>query len=372
MTDKPQINSDEVSIEAYNERLSLLLNQSYPAAYLSVLVGLLLVVILWGEQDHQRLVIWYSCIVLTAAARIFIYLSYRRTPPKEPPVTRREILYRASTLTYFAVWGLGGLWVIQGVSLLDKVIALYFLIGLAGSAISVFSASRFLQLGAILILVLPFVLWFLAMGDVKPVAMAAAGAMFLISAIRSSKVLADAIQMNFTLKHNLLQANAQAEHLARVDELTQLFNRRAFYEHCELQLTQSMRTGNPLSLVLLDLDHFKRINDSYGHSVGDAALVHIAGLLSGTIRSSDICGRVGGEEFAVLLPGTSVAQAEKVAQNLREKLASTPFEFPDGAQPVTASFGVTAVTGDILDMVRDADSALYSAKSAGRNRVVVA
>ena len=247
--------------------------------------------------------------------------------------------------------------------------------GLAGGAISVFSASRFLQIGAILLLILPITLSFFAEGGIKPIAMASAGIVFLLSAMRSSKVLSDAIEQNFSLKHELLQANTDAERLARVDELTQLFNRRAFYEHYEMQWAQAKRSGNDLSLIMLDIDNFKRVNDSFGHDVGDLALQHTANLLRESIRSSDICGRLGGEEFGLLLPNTKLEQAESVAENLRSKLDSTHFEYPGGTAPLTASFGVTDASGGIpnfIDMVKRADSALYSAKAAGRNQVKVA
>ncbi|NQX88460.1 MAG: GGDEF domain-containing protein [Halioglobus sp.] len=372
MSQLPKTDSDDVWLEAYNERLRLLLHQSYPAAYISVLVALLLVAALWQPPFEQTLLVWYSAIVVTALLRLAVFTSFRRKPPFERPVSRREILYRATTLSYFSVWGLGGLWVMQDMPLIEKLIIFYFLMGLAGSAISVFSANRFIQLGAILILLAPVTLWLFAQGGLRWSGMAIAGGLFLLSAIRSSKILSDAIQMNSVLKHSLFKANKKAEYLARVDELTQVYNRRAFDEYFELQRAQAQRLGCPLSLILMDIDHFKRINDKYGHSEGDAALIHAASLLSRATRSSDIFGRIGGEEFALLLPNTTLAQAKQVAENLRELLAATDFAFPDGSSSITASFGVIEVNSEMSDVMRSADGALYRAKATGRNRVIAA
>ena len=254
-------------------------------------------------------------------------------------------------------------------SSVHQVVVLYFLIGLAGTAIALFSANRRLQLATIALLLLPATLHFLSKSDLLSLGVATAAGIFFLSAVRSSKILSRAIKQNLKLKHSLMDANAEKDKLARVDELTGLFNRRAFYEYGELQSAQAGRSGDPLALLILDIDYFKRINDTYGHHIGDEALKHVSALLSASLRKTDVCGRMGGEEFAVLLPRTSLEQAKGVAEFLRERLANTPFHFPDGERPITASFGVTQNDVDINELLQQADLALYQAKSDGRDRV---
>jgi diguanylate cyclase (GGDEF)-like protein len=159
-------------------------------------------------------------------------------------------------------------------------------------------------------------------------------------------------------------------HLSRTDPLTGLRNRRAFLEAIEAELNRTSRSGFPTSLVLLDVDHFKRFNDEFGHPAGDVALQQVASILIDNSRSSDTVARYGGEEFGIVVPATSLEGAEIFAERLRLAVEDGPWK----QRPITASFGVATGRDDggADDLVRAADEALYIAKGAGRNRVAVA
>lgn len=159
-------------------------------------------------------------------------------------------------------------------------------------------------------------------------------------------------------------------HLAHTDPLTGLPNRRALYPAVDALLVATPQ-GTAGSVILLDLDHFKRINDTYGHNVGDDVLMYTAALLRSVLRDSDTVGRWGGEEFLITLPDTDAAGATKVAERVRRLMQNTP-QPPVGQ--VTASLGVaTCEPGDDLRVLTArADAAMYEAKQKGRNRVVVA
>ncbi len=159
---------------------------------------------------------------------------------------------------------------------------------------------------------------------------------------------------------------------ALTDELTDLANRRRFREALRAEVARSQRHGTPLSLLLADLDGFKRVNDEHGHQVGDEVLYAVARLIEDRVRATDIAARLGGDEFAVLLPDTPLTGATAIAENLRAALHDEQTQLQ--LRHVTASFGAAELQagadGDAL--LRDADAALYSAKGSGRDRVVIA
>jgi diguanylate cyclase len=157
------------------------------------------------------------------------------------------------------------------------------------------------------------------------------------------------------------------------DGLTQVCNRRTFDATLEREMSRSRRYGRVLSLVVFDIDHFKRINDVHGHVAGDAVLRQVAGVVAANVRRDDTVARTGGEEFAILLPEIGYQNAAGVAEKLRAAVEATPCRFEDNVFPVTASFGVASFHGEshvgAADLYRFADERLYAAKRSGRNRV---
>lgn len=162
--------------------------------------------------------------------------------------------------------------------------------------------------------------------------------------------------------------------MSLVDPLTTLFNPRYFHARFRQELARCARLGQPISLLLADIDFFKKVNDTYGHQIGDLVLVHIGGRLAEYARESDIVARVGGEEFAVLLPGTDGAGAMALAERMRSLIEESPAVLSDGRRiSFTTSFGVATqvgLTGNAEQLYAAADRALYAAKMQGRNRVV--
>lgn len=173
----------------------------------------------------------------------------------------------------------------------------------------------------------------------------------------------------------LRQQKLEAERMARTDGLTGLLRRRIFIELAEAEIQRCRRYGDPLTLIMFDVDHFKTFNDNHGHACGDATLVHLAELLREQLRESDLPCRWGGEEFVVLLPRTSADVAHHAAERIRCHFEANPVHWEDRSLRVTASFGVAAFDArdlSLSNMVARADMALYRAKRNGRNRVEVA
>ena len=167
----------------------------------------------------------------------------------------------------------------------------------------------------------------------------------------------------------------QVEHMAIQDPLTNCFNRRHFLSQAESEVSRGVRYNRPVSLMMIDIDHFKRINDRYGHPVGDQVLIGLVNLIRNSIRTIDILGRYGGEEFILLLPETDISGAIVVAEKLRRAVERSGIATSQGFIPITISAGVSCVD-HVKDrkystdgLISEADEALYQAKMHGRNRV---
>jgi diguanylate cyclase (GGDEF)-like protein len=174
----------------------------------------------------------------------------------------------------------------------------------------------------------------------------------------------------------LVELRSRTEELSRlvhVDTLTGLFNYRYFVLALEQELERTRRTGQPTALVMLDLDHFKRVNDTWGHESGNKVLRQAANIITQLLRRIDVPCRYGGEEFALILPGTPLPRAVQAANRLREAMESTPVELDGEQVTVTASLGANVyqrgsdLSADLF--VKQTDALLYQAKEEGRNRV---
>lgn len=157
------------------------------------------------------------------------------------------------------------------------------------------------------------------------------------------------------------------------DGLTRTYNKKFFQDRLETEFAYARRHRTMLSLVMFDVDYFKRVNDNYGHLAGDAVLVHLARITQATIRTEDVLARYGGEEFAVICRGIALLNAGVLGERLRARVEQENFDYQGTRLPVTISVGVAALPEANValssELVRDADSALYEAKRSGRNRV---
>jgi diguanylate cyclase (GGDEF)-like protein len=183
-------------------------------------------------------------------------------------------------------------------------------------------------------------------------------------------------------RQQLLENETRLERLATTDPLTGLLNRRQFFTMAAQIYEQSRRYNRPLSLILIDIDHFKQVNDTFGHTAGDRVLQEVARIGRETVRQSDLVARYGGEEFIILLPETASDQACEVAERLRLGIGGAPLSVLEQSLPLTISLGVSLVPvnpapglspdGVIEQAVVRADQALYQSKNAGRNRATLA
>jgi two-component system, cell cycle response regulator len=183
------------------------------------------------------------------------------------------------------------------------------------------------------------------------------------------------LMARLAIGERILKLEERLELMATHDTLTNLLNRRALYAGAMTELNRSIRENSPLSLIMLDIDHFKSVNDAYGHPAGDKALCLVAETLLQNKRDYDLVGRWGGEEFLALLPKTSLADARTIAERFRAGIEAAGLQMPDGGTvKFTVSLGVSSTaTGsfDIEALIHQADKALYQAKNSGRNKVML-
>ncbi len=352
------------------EKLKLLYQQSFVAVFGNFFSSVLLVIVLWPVQEQHILLTWFGAIALITLMRIYLFVNYNRKRPQGTEILAWSRPYLITLLLASVAWGLGAVYIMPASSELHQAIIYYFLMGMSGGAVAVYSAQRGLTVMTIVFVLSPATLWLLMQGRLTSVIMAIAALLFIIAVLRAGKVLSDTMHRSFLLSHELKKAKEKAENIAEIDDLTNIGNRRAFFRAGRTFIEHSKRTNDSLALIVMDMDYFKVINDSHGHSAGDEALVHIGKLLSSNVRTSDVCARIGGEEFGRLLPGTKLEGAVSLAEKLRRTIEESPLVFDSEEIPLTASFGVSTGTSDLDDLYRSADTALYEAKAAGRNLVM--
>ncbi len=367
-----KVNNQDLYDESVQvDKLQLLYQQSYPAVIFSIAAAFLYTKILWQQVNIKILIIWLALIVTSSLLRLFLFIAYHKKSPRNKDILKWERPYFISLVFSSLIWGGGTVYLSYHLSFLYQSITYFLLIGLAGSALTVYSALRYFSITTVTLILLPVMIRFLFLGEDAALMMSLAGVIFMISAFRATRVLADNLHYSYMLTHALSRANEEAEKLASTDMLTGINNRRAFTELSNVQVEYCKRHENPVTAIVLDVDHFKTINDKYGHAAGDTALQHLAEILQNITRSSDIIGRIGGEEFAVLLVNTNITEALLVAEKIRNWIADHPVHIGEDYFSMTVSIGVASDDKYNLELLLNlADKAMYKAKQTGRNRVV--
>lgn len=360
------------------EKLALLYHQSYPAIFVSLFSCLLLSVILWPVQQKEVLISWILILSVTTVARIILFIRYYKIKPQGEDILVWEKPYFISLFLSSITWGIGAVYIMPIDSQVHQVLIYYFLIGMCGGAISVYSAHGVMTLVTITSLLLPVTAWFLLQHNLLPVGAALGAIIFYISVLRAGKILSSALDHSLSLAHELKNltlelsiAKEKAETMALVDELSNLNNRRAFYEKGKVLVDDCQRNNENLSIILMDIDDFKKVNDTLGHAAGDAVLVQIGSRLKQSTRNADLCARVGGEEFGIIVKTSGSSGTVHLAEKLRKEISETPFIFNNKDISLSASFGVAEGKSDLDTLFNRADTAMYKAKEEGRNRVVV-
>lgn len=330
----------------------------------------------WINQTylHSQLPIFYG-LSLISLAQLFAFPFFKKAFRDHIGFEYTATLYFAVSLCYFG-YQIGTLSMPVGAVLLGAPIVGFILFNRLAVALAMLVA-----------LVLLFILsvgaaqgWW-AYGPIYSASLFANGQppLFIVYEFYFYSIpqMVSLIGVSYLVLHRWRDREERVRHLSVTDPLTGLFNRRSILAHLEHEQERSRKKGPALSLLMVDLDRFKTINDDMGHEAGDYALIAAADALQQSLRQNDRVGRYGGEEFLIILPGTDLAGAKMIAERCRQLLESAEVLLQDGQRlTLTASFGLVCNEGnvqlDVDQLLRRADKAMYQAKQQGRNQVVVA
>ncbi len=364
--------SESVALQVRTDQLQLLFRQSFLATFGSVGGAMALS---WLQRDLGNsgvIAPWLITLFLAGMVRLALFWAYNRSAPQHRTPVRWEGVYWTTLVFTAGAWGIGAFLLMSRDNLLSQAITLFFAVGMAGSAISAYSAYRSMTLVAVALVLLPTTLWLLTEPGSEQRVLALVTLAFASFVVRATRELSDSLQSLLRLRRELEIEHRIASKAARTDELTGLNNLRAFKEQADTMFAHTQRYSLPLCALLLDIDHFKQINDTYGHAAGDQVLQVVAQRLKTALREADLCGRLGGEEFAVLLASTDLHEALLIAEKLRLAIQDIVMPMIDSTLRVTISIGVARAHEDCPDtttLLAQADAAMYQAKSSGRNRV---
>ncbi|MBI5110339.1 MAG: diguanylate cyclase [Rhodocyclales bacterium] len=400
----PEFHLDEVTVarRVMAERVRVFTDRAVAGALSSPLGTLLLVLVLGPAAGWGKAAAWLILINLDELLILGLGYRFRTLPPlwrDSIPWARRQIganflvgLAWGASVWFFAVEPLShhfffNLSVLVAVSAICVTIMsafrtasiLFSAAVLLPPVVHAFQTSHpfALQIGLSLIILFALEVQYGAVARRQLISGLDAAQRSQALVDQLSQLRSDLYQSNHALEQknaDLAAAFERLNELATHDELTGASNRRVMVERLELQVAYKSRYGTPASLIMLDLDHFKKINDRHGHSVGDLALQVLVRTVQGELREGDILARFGGEEFLILLPLSAADAARQTAERLRCAIAAIELAADQGRVRLRASFGVAELaTGEVVaDWLRRVDLALYQAKDSGRNRVVLA
>ncbi|MDR6962446.1 GGDEF domain-containing protein [Shewanella putrefaciens] len=307
--------------------------------------------------------VWPLAFIYTLGLSYHLWLSYcAHSHPKQlPPIIQWSwVVVFSQSLSAVLILGA------------DAGFQYYLLATIPPSFASIFKPLFYKLIQALIIIVFFLIcdIWFI---DYEPYYLYSDEMISLFRHINVLGACALLAGVSYAYSQIVMSAITALRNVANTDELTGLINRRSLTALIDREAARTLRTHASMSLVLCDIDYFKRINDSYGHAAGDHVLVNVANLLQGVLREYDVVARWGGEEFLLLLPNTDIIEAMKVAERLREIVACSHLSFEEQTIPVTMTLGV-AVLGDENwhSTLARADEALYRGKRQGRNCVVQA
>ncbi len=354
------------------ERIKLLYAQSFAPIILSVISGAVLVATLWLSIDTAHLVWWLATIASLASIRFIVVLQFKRTNPQHGDVLKWERAYVISLLILYLCWSAGLIWFMPKDNLINVFILCIFSISLTIVAFNWYSSLHYLQIACISIALLPMIAALFTLNGYQTSNIAIGGIFLYIAFIFSSFGAEKNMKHNLESAYHLLEAKIHSENMTKIDTLTGLYNRHAFFNEASLLFEACKQNNEPVSLLIMNIDQFKKINDDLGHAIGDEVLAKIAGLIKKNVRKVDYLCRYDGQEFVILIPNTTSTRALETANQLKKEIGtSSALNLGETPYPITASFGVADIGKTLTALLSHATEAMHEAKNAGRNQAKI-
>lgn len=364
------------------EQLTQLLSYNTKTSISNSLLAMLLAYILWDVASQEFVGAWIGSLVTVNFIRFLIGWYFQKHPEKElQHVTKRLNTFRIGLVISAILWGLSHFLVFG--NQLDKyqLFVAYMIAGMSAGTAVAYSIDLVSALSFTYLAIIPMLVIFILSGNPVLIAMTIAGVGYLIFITLSMKAFNVKLIEGIELRWDAIENAKAIEKLAFYDELTNLPNRRLLMERMETALVNSLRTGKRVAIMFLDLDHFKTLNDNHGHDMGDLLLQQLAQRLEETLRDSDTIARLGGDEFVVMLENIddALAPAETTVIQAADKVLNAlqqPYQLNKKlTYTCSPSIGVAISGGEgnatFDELLKNADAAMYAAKSAGRNMVKV-
>ena len=360
--------------EIYDECVRVVYKRRSQNLYSHIFVSVLPLYLGWGEA------IWITNFLLLSLLWIYVLFGFYFCPSSSTSLLQNVKVKSWGKALYYQMVVLGIIYNLIFLNLAfsgtENAMVYLLLVTALFSAGAVGSYQNLKWLSVIFVFsaMTPQFIYYLTTAGVDGAIMAIAILIFIVFMSNIGLQLHKDAITTLALNHELITANEKLDQLARTDVLTGMNNRRSFFEMGKIILTNAKRHEHSLSVVMLDIDNFKFINDTYGHAIGDAVLKAVANTLNQGVRDSDFTGRVGGEEFAVILQETNLTSAQELIERLRAAIQLTNIHIESQDISVTASFGIAqfeAENDDFEKLLSRADVALYQAKESGRNQVVI-
>jgi diguanylate cyclase (GGDEF)-like protein len=342
----------------------------------------------WERADRTSLIAFVAVMVVLWMPAALSWRRLRKLPRPADVSTRNELRALLFSAIAGVLWAIAA-WVLYPVGgTEEKAMLVMMMSGLCAGSVAFFSSSPVASMTFFLPLMSALMVQVVRYDTATQPVLPTAVGVFTLAAllftrtswfqfVENVRVLVErdeALKAASAKGSELETTLAQMQDLAMVDQLTGLKNRRAFFDDAEPAIAASRRRDQPVAVAVIDLDHFKNVNDTHGHAVGDVALREAARRISDTAREEHIVGRFGGEEFVMLLPFTTAKQALNALERVRKTMSATPIQVPDGPAPtITMSAGIAPLEIDmpIAVAIDHADKAMYRAKKLGRDRVEV-
>ena len=343
-----------------------LFEQAHLASAVNIVLASLVVAALWNSAPAAWLLAWAGALIGVNAARIALAVAYWRT--RSSSTRSWYTRFVAGMVASSGLWGLAGPLFLPIVPPMEALALALAIGGIAAGGLPLLGAIQPLYLTHVGAALLPVVVTFAVLGSRMDFVLALMISLYATALAMSGRAYCHNIHDAHVFGARLDEANRTLEWRASHDPLTGLWNRQRFETELDRELERARRYNTPCSLIMLDVDHFKAINDAHGHDAGDRVLARLGRVLASEVRGPDRVARWGGEEFMVLLPQTDLAAAARLAERLRARIAEADAH---GWIGCTASLGVAACNGPDhrSAVLKRLDDALYRAKEHGRDRV---